>query len=146
MQPSILRNLLFAFLGFGVLMGLIFPFYAAFFVDYKDRMYGWFVAGCLVAGVTIGFINYALLNILLIKKPRRIAQISTAISNHDLSFSCAIESNDVIGEIISSFNKMADTLRIVVQELKHSSEQMLAGVNRICSVANSTHDGIVRYR
>ena len=40
MQPSILRNLLFAFLGFGVLIGLIFPFYAAFFVDYKDRMYG----------------------------------------------------------------------------------------------------------
>ena len=144
MKPSILRNLLFAFLGFGILMGIIFPFYAALFVDYKEGMYGWFVAGCLVAGVTIGFINYFLLNILLIQKLRRIAQISTAISNHDLSFTCAMESNDVIGEIISSFNKMADTLRVVVGELKQSSEQMLTGVNQICTVANTTHDGVMR--
>ena len=55
MKPSILRNLLIAFIGFGLLMGIIFPFYAALFVDYKEGMYGWFVIGCLVAGVTIGF-------------------------------------------------------------------------------------------
>ncbi|HEX5637017.1 MAG TPA: methyl-accepting chemotaxis protein, partial [Gammaproteobacteria bacterium] len=144
MKPSILRNLLFAFLGFGILMGIIFPFYAAFFVDYKEGMYGWFVAGCLIAGITIGYINYFLLNILLITKLRRIAQISTAISNHDLSFACGMESNDVIGEIISSFNKMAETLRVVIRELKQSSEQMLAGVNQICTVANTTNKGVMR--
>jgi methyl-accepting chemotaxis protein len=144
MKPSILRNLLFAFVGFGLVMGIIFPFYAALFVDYKEGMYGWFVIGCLVAGVTIGFINYALLNILLIKKLRRIAQISTAISNHDLSFACGMESDDVIGEIILSFNKMAETLRNVVSELKQSSEQMRAGVERIGVVARSTNDGVMR--
>ncbi|MBI3187034.1 MAG: methyl-accepting chemotaxis protein [Gammaproteobacteria bacterium] len=144
MKPSILRNLLFAFLGFGILMGIIFPFYAALFVDYKEGMYGWFVAGCLIAGITIGYINYFLLNILLITKLRRIAQISTAISNHDLSFACGMESNDVIGEIISSFNKMAETLRVVIRELKQSSEQMLAGVNQICTVANTTNKGVMR--
>lgn len=144
MKPSILRNLLFAFLGFGILMGIVFPFYASLFVDYKEGMYGWFVVGCLVAGVTIGFFNYFLLNILLINKLRRIAQISTAISNHDLSFTCEMESHDVIGEIITSFNKMAETLRVVVRELKQSSEQMLSGVNRICAVANTTNEGVMR--
>ena|GEM_PF-4869290 len=35
MKPGILRNLLFVFLGFGITMGIIFPFYASFFVEYK---------------------------------------------------------------------------------------------------------------
>jgi len=142
MKPSILRNILFAFLGFGISMGIIFPFYASFFVEYKEGLYIWFAIGCLVAGMVIGVINYYLLNILLISKLKRIAEISTSISNHDLTFTCEMQSEDVIGEIINSFNKMADTLRDVVGELKISSEQMLQGVNQICVVADATSHGV----
>ncbi len=142
MKPSILRNILFAFLGFGISMGIIFPFYASYFVEYKEGLYIWFAIGCLVAGMVIGIINYYLLNILLISKLKRIAQVSTSISNHDLTFSCEMQSEDVIGEIISSFNKMADTLRDVVGELKLSSEQILQGVNQICVDANTTSSGV----
>jgi methyl-accepting chemotaxis protein len=144
MKRSILRNLLLTFLGFGISMGIIFPFYAAFFVDFKEGMYGWFVLGCLVAGITIGILNYVLLNLVLIKKLKQIAQISTAISNHDLSFTCVMKSDDVIGDIIDSFNKMAETLRTVVSELKVSSQQMQNGVNNICLVANDTNEGVLR--
>lgn len=125
-------------------MGIIFPFYAEFFVEWKPGMYVWFVIGCLVAGATIGVINYALLNVLLIKKLRRIAQISTAISNRDLSFTCEMKSHDVIGEIIDSFNKMAETLRDVVGELSQSCQQMQSGVEHICIVANATNEGVLR--
>ncbi len=142
MKPSILRNILFAFLGFGLSMGIIFPFYAGLFVEFKEGLYWWFVIGCLVAGTIIGIANYYILNLLLISKLKRIAQISTAISNHDLSFTCNMESHDVIGEIIDSFNKMADTLRSVVSELKNSSEQMLNSVNQICVVADATSTGV----
>jgi len=142
MKPSILRNILLAFLGFGIMMGIIFPFFANFFVDYKEGLHGWFVVSCLVAGVIIGLINYYILNIVLVSKLKRIAQVSVAISNHDLSFTCEMQSNDVIGEIIESFNNMAATLRNVVGELKASSEQMLSGVNQICSVADSTSQGV----
>jgi len=142
MKPSILRNILLAFLGFGISMGIIFPFYASFFVEYKEGLYIWFAIGCLVAGIVIGVINYYLLNILLISKLKRIALVSTAISNHDLSANCVMESHDVIGDIVSSFNKMSDTLRDVVSELKQSSEQMLNGVNHICVVADATSHGV----
>jgi len=142
MKPSILRNILFAFLGFGISMGIIFPFYASFFVEYKEGLYIWFAIGCLVAGTVIGIFNYYLLNLLLISKLKRIALVSTAISNHDLSASCVIESHDVIGDIINSFNKMSDTLRNVVGELKQSSEQMLNGINHICVVADATSNGV----
>jgi len=144
MQSSILRNILFAFLGFGILMGIIFPFYASFFVEYKEGLYVWFAIGCLVAGIIIGVINYYLLNFLLINKLKRIAQVATAISNNDLSFTCEMESKDVIGEIISSFNKMAETLRTVIGEIQNSSGQMLSGVDKICIVANETNTGVLR--
>lgn len=142
MKPSILRNILFAFLGFGISMGIIFPFYADFFVEYKEGLYGWFALGCLVAGVVIGVFNYYLLNLLLISKLKRIAQVATAISHHDLTSTCNMESHDVIGEIIISFNKMAVTLRDVVSELKDSSEQLQSGVNHICVVADTTSHGV----
>lgn len=142
MKPSILRNILLAFLGFGIMMGIIFPFFADFFVEYKEGLHGWFVVSCLVAGVIIGLINYYILNVVLVSKLRRIAQVSVAISNHDLSFTCDMQSNDVVGEIIESFNNMAATLRNVVGELKTSSEQMLNGVNQICAVADSTSQGV----
>lgn len=132
MKPSILRNILFAFVGLGLMMGLVFPFYASFFVNYKEGLYGWFVAGCLVAGLVIGVLNYYLLNFLLISKLKRIAKISTAISNHDLSSTCIMQSHDVIGDIINSFNKMANTLREIVGELKTSSTQIQHGVKQIC--------------
>ena len=83
MKPSILRNLLFAFLGFGILMGIIFPFFASLFVNFKEGLYIWFAISCLIAGSLIGIINYYLLNKILISKLKRIAEISTAISKHD---------------------------------------------------------------
>ena len=142
MEPSILRNILLAFLGFGILMGIIFPFFANFFVDYKEGLHGWFVISCLIAGIIIGLINYYILKLVLISKLERIAHVATAISEHDLTSSCQIQSHDVIGKIIESFNNMAATLRDVVGELKISSEQMLDRVNHICLVADSTSHGI----
>ena len=43
MAGSILRKVLFSFLGFGVLAASLFPFYAHFFVEWKPGMLSWFV-------------------------------------------------------------------------------------------------------
>jgi len=142
MKPSILRNVKFAFLGFGAFVGIIFPFFADFFVEYKEGLHGWFVISCAVAGIIIGLANYFLLNTFLVSKLKEIAQVSTAITHHDLSYTCNIKSHDVIGDIVASFNNMTGTLRNVVEELKISSDKMLAGVNQICSVADSTSQGV----
>ena len=114
MKPSILRNLLFSYLGFGVVVAIIFPFYADFFVEWKPGMLVWFVVGCLVAGLIIGIANYWLFNIILLQKLRRISEVANSISNKDLSFSCSMESADTIGEIIISFNGMSQNLRDLI--------------------------------
>ena len=114
MKPSILRNLGIAFFSFGLLMGVIFPFYAQFFVEWKPGMQRWFVIGCLLAGSIIGIVNYWLVNVVLLRKLRRISTVANAISNKDITFQCQIESHDVIGEIVNSFNRMALTLREMI--------------------------------
>ncbi|MDP3030543.1 MAG: methyl-accepting chemotaxis protein [Rhodocyclaceae bacterium] len=120
--PSILRNLLLSYLGFGLAVALIFPFYANIFVEWKPGMLPWFVAGCLVAGLSIGVVNYWLLNIILLTRLRRIAEVTNQISNKDLTHSCAMQSADTIGEIIDSFNAMTVNLRALIGETRRLSD------------------------
>ncbi|MBA3032015.1 MAG: methyl-accepting chemotaxis protein [Gammaproteobacteria bacterium] len=120
--PSILRNLLLSYLGFGLAVALIFPFYANIFVEWKPGMLPWFVAGCLVAGLSIGVVNYYLLNIILLNKLRRIAEVTNQISNKDLTHSCEMQSADTVGEIIDSFNAMTVNLRGLIGETRRLSD------------------------
>ena len=113
-KGSILRTLLYSYLGFGLLVALIFPFYANIFVNWKEGMLPWFVVGCVVAGLMIGVVNYLLLNSILLSKLRRISDVANSIANKDLSFKCRIESADTIGEIITSFNNMTQNLRNLI--------------------------------
>jgi len=123
-RPSILRNVLLSYLIFGIGVGAVFPLYARFFVEWKPGMYGWFVAGCLIAGALIGGFNYLLLQRLLVRKLRRIADVAQAISNRDVTRQCSIRSHDVIGEIIDSFNGMGATLRDIIGKLYSESKAL----------------------
>ena len=138
MKTSLLRNLLMSFLAFGVGVALIFPFYADFFVDWKPGMLPWFVVGCLVAGLMIGVVNYWLLNVILLKKLRRISEVAIAISNKDISHSCTLQSADTIGEIIDSFNKMADNLRELIGQTITISDTVHKGSARIVDFMHDT--------
>jgi methyl-accepting chemotaxis protein len=124
MKPSILRNLGIAFISFGLLMGVVFPLYAQFFVEWKPGMKGWFIVGCLVAGTTIGIVNYYLVNWVLLRKLRRISTVANAISNKDITFQCQIESHDVIGEIVTSFNRMAEALREMISQINTATGKL----------------------
>ncbi len=112
--PSILRRLVLSYLGFGLGVALVFPFYADFFVEWKPGMLPGFVAGCVVAGLMIGAANYYLLNTILLTKLRRIAEVANQISRKDLTQHCDMQSADTIGEIIASFNAMSDNLRELI--------------------------------
>jgi methyl-accepting chemotaxis protein len=139
MQPSILRNVLFSFLGAGVVMASIFPFYADFFVEWKEGMLVWFVVGCVIAGLAMGAINYLVINIVLVSKLRRISQVSSAIANRNLTFTCNIQSQDTIGEIIHSFNDMAATLRELISRTSTLSGEVRGDSSAIHAQADRIH-------
>ena len=144
MRPSILRNVLLSFLGTGVVMASIFPFYAHFFVEWKQDMLVWFVVGCMITGVAIGLVNYWVINLVLISKLRRISQVASAIAQRDLSFSCSMESHDTIGEIIHSFNDMANTLRELISRTSELSGQVKEDCGAINAQADRIHGRVER--
>ncbi len=142
MKPSILRNLFLSYLAFGLAMGLIFPFYADLFVEWHPGAKMWFVIGCIVAGVSIGLVNYLLCRQVLLLRLRRISSVAQAISEKDISHECSIRSDDLVGEIISSFNQMAANLRGMIMQigtsaghLEDKSQQLstLCGAERDCA-------------
>ena len=126
MNPSILRQQFYAFLGFGILMGLIFPFFASLFVEWKEGMLPWFVVSCVIAGITIGLFNFHLVKVVLIGKIAQIAAVAEAVSRHDLSRECDLKSQDVVGQIIDSVNQMIRNLREMLGQMSNMSRALSA--------------------
>lgn len=141
MKSSILKLLQAAFLGFGLFMGIVFPFFAELFVTVDEGMFGVFFTACLFAGVSIGVFNYILLNKILISRLRRISEVANAISQQDLTHTCKMQSEDVIGEIINSFNSMAAKLRQMIGEIQTHSRSMFDSVNRLNEVSQKAQQG-----
>lgn len=147
MKPSVLRTLLFASLAFGLSIGVVFPFFADFFVTWKPGMYGWFFASALVAGLLVGAANYWFVNLILISRLRRIAEVATSISERNLAHHCTMQSDDTVGEIVDAFNKMADNLRDLIGqiggmsgEVEHGAHNIQRQIDLIRSRFSTQHD------
>ncbi|QKQ26052.1 methyl-accepting chemotaxis protein [Candidatus Reidiella endopervernicosa] len=122
----------------GLFMGMVFPLYAQFFVEWKEGMKLWFIVGCLIAGTSIGVINYVLVNIVLLRKVRRISDVAKAVSQNDISHQCTIESNDVIGEIVNSVNQMTENLRHMISQISDSSSHLTQSSELLQTITSET--------
>ena len=142
MKPSILRNLLIGCVSFGLIMGAVFPFFADFFVEWKDGMFGWFVASCLVAGVACGSAIYWLVHAVLLKRLKRISEIANAISQNDISHVCEMQSDDMIGDIVGAFNQMAANLRNMIGKISGATTQLAAAAEETSSITEETSRGV----
>lgn len=145
-QPSILRNMLISFLAFGLAMGLIFPVFANLFVNWKEGMLIWFVISCIMAGVIIGIVNYWLLNLMLLQKLKKIGDVADAISKNDVSLNCGLVSDDFIGLMAESFNRMADNLRKMVGQISDVSKQLNLSSSELHTVTGETETGITKQK
>lgn len=124
MNPSILGRLRLSFIGFGVTIALIFPFYAQFFVEWKPGMLGWFVFGCLVAGVSIGVFAYVIMNIVLLSKLQNMAAMAEQVGAGDLTAQCNLVSSDLIGAIADSFRAMTGNMQGMVSGMARLSSRV----------------------
>lgn len=145
-HTSILKKLKYSFLGFGLTMGIVFPFYANFFVDWKEGMLPWFALGCIVAGITIGIVNHRLLEYLLIRKLRQVAVAAERIRKGDLREGCGIRSNDTIGEITEGFDGMANGLRSTLREVAQSSDAVDASSREIRTSMQALGNSMAEFR
>lgn len=139
---SILKRLKTYFIAFGLAMGLIFPVYAQFFVEWKEGMYVWFALGCLVAGACIGIINFWLLNKVLLTHLIEVANVSKAIVEKDLTKRCQVESNDTIGKIINNVNLMADTIQNTFSDINDISANCSDTISHLAQKATGSSQKI----
>ena len=144
--PSILNQLKLSFLGFGLSMGLVFPFYANFFVNWREGMLIWFCFGCLVAGITIGIINHKLLQVLLVRKLRQIAVASERMRKGDLREGCGVRSHDTVGEITEGFDAMASGLRETIRDMANSASLVDTTAKEIGTAMASMDNDMVEHR
>ncbi|MDG4867131.1 methyl-accepting chemotaxis protein [Guyparkeria sp. 1SP6A2] len=121
---SILRRLKWSFVGMGVVMGAIFPVFAAFFVEFREGMLGWFVIGCLGAGLTVGFVNYGLSHVVLLRRMSALARLASEVRQGNLTEKCGIVSHDALGEIVDSVNAMIDQLHDQLADVNRSSRAL----------------------
>jgi len=125
-------------MAFGLGMGIIFLFYAQFFVLRNPGMQTWFVIGCLIAGGAIGIFNYYLTKIVLLRKLQKMGEETKAISKKVLTLSCGIMSDDMLGEMENGSNTMTSNLHGVIQSIAEQSENVNHAVMSLNKVASNS--------
>ena len=81
MQKSILKKLQLNMMMFGVLMGIVFPIYAKFFVEWKEGMFVYFVIGCIAAGITVGVVSFSFVRIILLKPLLKVSGVANNLKD-----------------------------------------------------------------
>ena len=66
--------------------------------------------------------------------------------NNDLTLRSPINSNDEVGAMSSSFNKMLEKFEALVQQIGNSSSQLAAASEEVSSVAQESTNGIMQQR
>ncbi len=111
-------------MSFGILMGIIFPVYANFFVNWKEGFFVYFVIGCIMAGITVGVVSYWFVKSILIKELLKVSHVAKGIANNEISEELDIQSDDAVGEIANGFNVVLKTLNDIVLKTKSITNEV----------------------
>ncbi len=123
-------------LGFGIAMGIVFPLYASFFVEWKEGMLIFFIIGCLLAGLTVGLVSFWFVKIILLKKLKEVSLVASDIKNKNLHTLVNIESNDDVGIIVNGINNAI----INIRELFHKMDKLFIVSEQALSSVKTTSD------
>jgi len=133
MKRSIVSNYLIFCMGFGILMGCIFPVYASFFVQYNSPLAKiLFIGGCLIAGAVVGGLSFAIGKVTILKAIRNATSLSNEIVNtRSLNREIALRSEDEIGAFARSFNAVVGMLKNVILHSAADSHQIDQSVSEL---------------
>jgi len=140
---SILRRLKTGMMLFGIAMGMVFPVYANFFVEFKPGRFWLFTTGCIAAGIMVGGFSYFLVRWILLDKLQLLAKRYREVAAGKLDTRCIIESDDSVGEIADGFNHMMESIRGLVGDLSKSTMEFTkvsSSLNKVSGNQQNTID------
>lgn len=121
---SITRKIMLIFYLFGIFMGIIFPFYAIIFVDFKAGKTIYFVIGCLLAGFMIGVFNFYIYRRIVGRIITLLSDTFYSLAKGNLSHQLVIESNDEFGQMAKSFEIMRTNLNASLNNIHENADQL----------------------
>lgn len=129
-------------------MGIIFPIYAGFFVEWIPGMKIWFIVGSLLAGVIVGVSNYYLMKGLILSRLIGVSNVMNNItSSHDLTLRVDLNSQDQLGQMARNFNQLTNSTRIIIEHIHSAYDTIYNSSQEIESSLKSSGtlmEGVVR--
>lgn len=142
MKFSLLRTIKIAYMLLGIAVGAVFPLFSDFFISgWKEGMYAWFYAACVVTGGSVGMLYYATIHFMLVKRLGKMSEVAHAIINKDLTHRCVLKSDDALGEIGQSFNTMSENLQHVMARVNEHAQNVANSVHRLQEITSITTAG-----
>lgn len=147
-----MKKILIGTLGFGLLMGIIFPFYAGFFVQWIPALKLYFVIGCLLAGISVGLVSYFIVKkVLVYVVARSHDKVVETLSDKVLAKSVednnkydslnSLQSLDgIFDQIGGAFRKVLAATDLTVKYSKHLTRSVEASHNSIMEVSSAMQE------
>lgn len=105
----------------GIIMGIIFPIYAGFFVNWIPERKVFFILGCLLAGLIVGLVNFLIANKTLLKPLNHIIKTANLAAGGNLTVAINLLGRDIIGILANSMNTMFKNTENLVKQLRDST-------------------------
>lgn len=115
-----------AMMGFGLLIGLVFPPVVGPFVEWVPGRKIPFALMCLGAGLMVGGVGFVISYLFLIRRVRSMAEVlrETCIREGDLTFRLPVESRDTIGTLSIYFNENIENLQVIIDAVRSAGDRM----------------------
>ncbi|SJZ62090.1 methyl-accepting chemotaxis protein [Selenihalanaerobacter shriftii] len=135
-----IKRLYWGMIGIGLGMGIIFPFYANWFVDWLPGRLVFFVIGCLLAGLSVGLLNYYIMKkVLGYVIERSFKKVETHLGENIIqqkeTNSFGTEHFQILDDI---FKDIGEVFSHVYKNQEKIEELMLNSKNNITSLKNNT--------
>ena len=152
MKKSLIRKYMYSTNLFGVLMGVVFPIYASFFVNYKSSTHKViFIVGAILAGIAVGGFSYYLTKKIILSVIKDItSKFEDLANNNDLSVLIKIDSDDEIGLLAECSNKFIEKIKIdmlnisdFVDKLSDTFKELEYSQNNIKKEVNISNNKII---
>jgi methyl-accepting chemotaxis protein len=127
--------------GFGILMGLVFPLYAELFAEFpSDRLHRLFCLGCVGAGVVVGLISFLISRITIVRIIRQVVSQMKAIAqgSADLSQRLSFRSDDSVGALVRWFNAIMDRIAALGADVGASCRETGAVGTKLADAADQS--------
>lgn len=125
MRKSIIRNYLYLSLLTGILMGIIFPFFASLFTTYRGVGYRIpFTISCIVAGIIVGVMSFLIGKLTLLSAMRKFIRTFDTIAKGDLTVRCNMTSDDELGKLSADFNLLLENIRSMIGHNQDSADDV----------------------